>query len=67
MNQPVENRPTFDIRNASSALAYTITCTTSAGASLHEAPELQQLALNFLATFFSRRHIRAQFSSDFFI
>ena len=39
----------------------------SAGASLHEAsPELQQLALNFLATFFSRRHLRAQFSSDFF-
>ena len=30
-------------------------------------PELQQLALNFLATFFSRRHLRAQFFfSDFF-
>ena len=28
-------------------------------------PKLQQLALNFLATFFSR-HLRAQFSSDFF-
>jgi len=29
-------------------------------------PELQQLALNFLATFFSRRHLCAQFYSDFF-
>jgi len=29
-------------------------------------PELQQLAINFLATFFSRRHLRVQFSSDFF-
>ena len=47
-------------------IAYCITCTTSTGASLHEAPELQQLALNFLAPFFSRRHLRAQFSSDFF-
>ena len=33
--------------------------TGSAGASLNEPPELQQLALNFLATFFSR-HLTEQ-------